>query len=64
MTRDRKIEKIKHMTEFLGYSVAYDIENDNILKVRKIKKLYQIAKNGKNIVLDVDEIDEVKKLII
>ena len=64
VTRDRKIRKIKYMTESLGYPVAYDIENDAILKVKNIKKLYQIKKYDKTMVLDASEIDEVKKLTI
>ena len=55
-------ENTSKFTNFY-YSIAYDIENNKLLKVKNVKKFYQIEKDGKTMVLDTEEIDNAKKLV-
>lgn len=55
-------KKIKEFTN-MNYSFAYDIISGKIFKVKKIKKLYQIRKDNKTILLDTSEIEDVKKFV-
>lgn len=55
-------QKIEYLTKSLDYPIAYDIENDTLLKVRKIKKLYQIKKDDKVLLLDASEMEDIKRL--
>lgn len=55
-------KKIKEFTN-MNYFFAYDIISGKIFKVKKIKKLYQIRKDNKTILLDTSEIEDVKKFV-
>ena len=43
-------------------AITYDIKKDELIKVNKVIKLYQIKKDDAIVTLDANEIEDVKKL--
>ena len=62
LNSDNVIKKIRELSNNLGYPIAYDIKKDELIKVNKVIKLYQIKKDDAIVTLDANEIEDVKKL--
>ena len=61
---EREIKKIRHITKELEFPVAYNLLTEEINDVKEInKKLFIKKETGENIMLDLSEIEQIKRLI-